>query len=169
MFYRILISTVLVLTCVSTGFADQAAYISEAQAKKAASFLEKKGAVMHFCAPCGDSEATFEKIETIESVHTGYENYWEVKINGKGVDLAYLYYRKRGKRWKNTAMRMDIKVEDVPRFLSRPLVNSALQAMKETARSHVWTSNGLFASNLRASSDRPRRVFLTSSGSSRST
>lgn len=103
----------------SAARADQAAYITEKQARKAALFLEKKGAVKHFCAPCGDRQSRFEKIEKIEAVPTGYENYWEVKINGRGIDLAYIYYEKKRGKWKNTAQRMDIEVTDVPRFLPR--------------------------------------------------
>jgi hypothetical protein len=98
-------------------FADQAAYITEKQAKKAAKFLKKKGKIKHFCAPCGDKESKFEEIQTIEAVPTGYEDYWEVKVNGKGIDLAYVYYEKKKDKWKNVAKKLKIKVSDVPEIL----------------------------------------------------
>ncbi len=100
-------------------FADQAAYISEAQAKKAAEFLRKKGEIKHYCEPCNDKTVKYEKIQTIEAVYTGYKNFWQVKVNGKGIDLAYVYYEKKKDKWKNTAMRFDLKVSDVPRFLPK--------------------------------------------------
>lgn len=99
-------------------FADQAAYITEKEAKKAAEFLKKKGEIRHHCQPCNDKSVRFEKINTIEAVHTGYQNYWQVKVNGKGIDLAYVYYKKKNDKWKNAAMRFDLKVSDVPRFLA---------------------------------------------------
>lgn len=100
-----------------TAFADQAAYITEEQAKEAVELLKDRGTIKHFCQPCNDKSVRTEKIETIEAVPAGYENYWEVKVNGKGIDLAYVYYEKKKGKWKNAAQRLDIKVSDVPRFL----------------------------------------------------
>lgn len=105
------------LTLSLTAFADQAAYITEKQAKKAAEFLKKKDKIKHFCAPCGDKESRVEEIETVEAVPTGYENYWEVKVNGKGIDLAYVYYELKKGKWKNLAKKMKIKVSDVPKII----------------------------------------------------
>ena len=50
------------------------------------------------------------------------ESYWEVQINGKGVDLAYLYFAKKSDKWVNAAMEAKIDVSDVPKELSRELL-----------------------------------------------
>lgn len=98
-------------------FADQAAYVTKEQAEKAAALLKDKTEIKHFCAPCDDKSVTAEAIETVEAADAGYENYWEVKVNGKGVDLAYVYFQTKDGKWKNVAKELDIDVEDVPKYL----------------------------------------------------
>ena len=97
--------------------ADQAAYISEKQAKKAVKLLKDKKQIKHLCEPCGDTVPETVEIETIEAVKTDYMDYWEVKINGKGVDLAYIYYKRKKNKWMNVAMKLDIEVSDVSKYL----------------------------------------------------
>jgi hypothetical protein len=94
-------------------FADQAAYVSEKQAKKAVKLLKKKERIMHLCEPCSDQTRKVAEIETVEAVKTGYKDFWEVKINGKGVDLAYIFYEHKKGKWKNVAKKLDIPVEGV--------------------------------------------------------
>lgn len=113
----ITLALIFTLALSLTAFADQAAYVTEAQAKKAANFLKDKESIRHFCAPCGDKTSQLEEIETVEAVPTGYENYWEVKVNGKGIDLAYVYFELKKGKWKNVAKEMNIKVSDVPKII----------------------------------------------------
>lgn len=98
-------------------FADQAAYISKEQAEKTADFLKDKTQIKHFCAPCDDQSVSPEYIATVEAVPTDSEDYWEVKINGEGIDLAYIYFQTENGRWKNLAKEMNVEVDDVPKFL----------------------------------------------------
>ena len=98
-------------------YADQAAYISEKQAKKAVKLLKKKKVLMHLCEPCGDTVPESIEIDTIEAVKTGYQDYWEVKVNGKGIDLAYIYYERKKNKWKNAAMKLKIEVSGVSEYL----------------------------------------------------
>lgn len=98
-------------------FADQAAYVSRAQAEKAAAFLKDKKEIRHYCAPCDDKGDRVEAIESVDAVDAGYQGYWEVKVNGKGVDLAYVYFKTKKGKWKNLAKELDIKVKDVPKHL----------------------------------------------------
>ena len=109
----LILSTVFVVSV----SADQAAYITEKQAKKAVKLLMKKKQIIHFCEPCGDTEIRTEDIETIEAVKTDTENYWEVKVNGKGIDLAYTYYKRKKNKWKNVAMKLKIDVSDVSEYI----------------------------------------------------
>ena len=98
-------------------FADQAAYITEKEAKNAVKLLKDEKVLIHFCEPCGDTAQEAVVIETIEAVKTGYQEYWEVKVNGKGIDLAYIYYQRKKNKWMNVAMKLKIDVSDVSEYL----------------------------------------------------
>ena len=111
-----ILSTAIVLLSIAV-YADQAAYITQAQAEKAAAFLKDKKQIRHYCAPCDDKGDRVEEISTVEAVPAGYQQYWEVKVNGEGVDLAYVYFLNKDGKWKNLAKELDIKVKDVPKKL----------------------------------------------------
>lgn len=109
---------VLFITC--SLFADQAAWITKEQAESGAKLIKGSGMIRHYCAPCGESAYRAEKVSSavaviVESNYTDTE-YYEVQVNGTGVDLAYVYVRKSGK-WVNAAMLLGIDVSDVPEFL----------------------------------------------------
>ena len=112
----VLLSVVLAVLAVAA-YADQAAYITQAQAVKAAAFLKDKKQIRHYCAPCDDKGDRVEDIETVEAAPAGYQQFWEVKVNGEGIDLAYVYFQTKDGKWKNLAKELDIKVSDVPKTL----------------------------------------------------
>ena len=112
----ILLAAVLAAVTVST-FADQAAYITQAEAGKAAAFLEDKKQIRHYCAPCDDKGDRVEDVTTVEAVKVDYQHYWEVQVNGRGIDLAYVYFQTKDGKWKNLAKELDIKVKGVPKTL----------------------------------------------------
>lgn len=112
----VLVSIVLMVFAVAA-YADQAAYITRAQAEKAAAFLKDKKQIRHYCNPCDDKGDRVEDIETVEAAPAGYQQYWEVKVNGEGIDLAYVYFQTEDGKWKNLAKELDIKVKDVPKYL----------------------------------------------------
>lgn len=107
----------LVLILAAVAYADQAAYISRAEAEKAAAFLKDKKEIRHYCAPCDDKGDRVEEITNVEAAPAGYQQYWEVKVNGEGIDLAYVYFQTKKGKWKNLAKELDIKVRDVPKRL----------------------------------------------------
>lgn len=112
-------ATLFLLGCITIpAFADQAAWISRNEASRALKELAEATSIKHFCAPCDDQSVTDEAIENIGLFRVEGQNYWEIRVNGKGIDLAYVYFQKRG-RWVNAAMAARIKVSDVPRELSR--------------------------------------------------
>ena len=106
------------LTLSFSCIADQAAYIDKADAEQAKYLLDQASAVKSYCAPCGDQVATMISVQTVEVVFTNYENYWEVQINGEGIDLAYTYLLMGDNRWKNVAMELNIPVKGVPEFIN---------------------------------------------------
>jgi len=115
--FKIFPTLFVILLLTISAFADQAAYITKAEADKAVRLLKDKTGIKHFCNPCDDKEIRLETIKTIEAVPTGYEGTWEVKINGEGIDLAYVYFETKKGKWKNVAKQLDVKVQGVPKFL----------------------------------------------------
>ncbi len=115
----LVISSLVVLGFSSVpAFADQAAWVSRAEAARAMKVLAEATAIKHHCAPCSDKSIKDETVENIGIFRVEGQNYWEIRVNGEGVDLAYVYFQKNGK-WVNAAMQAKIKVSDVPKKLSR--------------------------------------------------
>ena len=112
----VLVSLVIAIFT-AAAYADQAAYITQAQAEKAAAFLTGKMQIRHYCAPCDDKGDRVEDIKDVTAAPAGYQEYWEVKVNGEGIDLAYVYFQTKDGKWKNLAKELDIKVSDVPKYL----------------------------------------------------
>lgn len=83
--------------------ADQLAYITKEQAQKATEFLQSHKEIMLWCACC-DQNST-KQVVTITKVyfeHTGYEQYYQVVLEGTDVhgnkvteklDLAYVHFK----------------------------------------------------------------------------
>ncbi len=80
--------------------------------------LAEATAIKHHCAPCDDQTIRDESVDDIGIFRVEGQNYWEIRVNGKGVDLAYVFFQKKGK-WVNAAMQAKIDVSDVPKRLSR--------------------------------------------------
>lgn len=114
---KLTLLAVLLAIITTTAFADQAAYITKAEADKAAAFLKDKKRIRHYCAPCDDKGDHVEDIKAVEAVKVDYQHYWEVQVNGEGIDLAYVYFQTKKGKWKNLAKELDIKVHDVPKTL----------------------------------------------------
>jgi hypothetical protein len=116
---------VIFLTFADTVFADQAAWVSRAEAARALEILAKSESIIHYCAPCSNSVVRNEKVESIGLFRVEGENYWEIRVNGKGVDLAYVYFEEKKGKWRNAAMEAKIDVKDVPKELSDSLLATA--------------------------------------------
>lgn len=71
--------------------ADQCSYISKKQAIKAISRLELNQTIYSLCEPCGDKEPQPMKIETLATETVDYEDFWQIKVNNGGIDLAYVF------------------------------------------------------------------------------
>ena len=71
--------------------ADQCSLVSKETAKVAVRTLMDASSVSFLCEPCGDTEATSLKAESIGLKKSSVEDYYEVVVDGKTVDLAYTY------------------------------------------------------------------------------
>lgn len=108
--------------------ADQFAYISLPQAVAALQAVPVGSTVHAYCAPCGDARSTPVRVAQvgIDRIWDGASarayrdggsaGYWTLAVNGRPVDLAYVYVRS-GTGWENLALRMGLDVALVPRTL----------------------------------------------------
>jgi hypothetical protein len=93
---RIWIKAVFLAFCFTfifnlSALADQCAYISKEQALAAVSRLSLNQTIYEYCQPCGDCRPKFFPIEVLSTGTTSYEDFWEVRVNGSNVDLAYTF------------------------------------------------------------------------------
>lgn len=104
--------------------ADQCAYVSQEQAQAAAQALPKGGKFVPFCQPCGETQfpamaaqvAESSVVHSLPATDTGLDqDYWELQVNGKGVDLAYTYVRQAGGMFVNLAKLAGCPVSGVER------------------------------------------------------
>ncbi len=93
-------------------WADQCAYVSKVQANDAAHYLPVGGRFVPFCEPCGAKRfpvkhpqlAKTSVAHLLPVSETGLDqDYWELQVNGDGVDLAYIYVRQTDGSFINLA------------------------------------------------------------------
>ena len=94
------------LTVSLSAQADQLAYVSKKQAKKAAKFLGKAEGVVLWCGCCEERKIAVE-VRKARFQFTGHEKYWEVvltyyddrgKLKERTVDLAYVWVDYKGEK-----------------------------------------------------------------------
>ena len=113
-----------------TASADQFAYLDIHEAMAALDTLDHAPReVQAFCAPCGDANAPTIAVRDlgIARVRDGGHSarpyadgdgrtFWEVEVNGAGIDLAYVYVQTPA-GWENLALELGLDATDVPRML----------------------------------------------------
>lgn len=87
----IFLSLCFTLGLSSTALADQCSYITKEQSLKAIARLNLGQTIYQFCEPCGDKIPTPVSIKQLSAQITGFQDYWEVKVNGSNIDLAYTF------------------------------------------------------------------------------
>jgi hypothetical protein len=76
--------------------ADQCAWIPKATAEAAVKYLQPQAEWASYCEPCGDSKPTYGKVvEGAQIRTTSAPDLWEVVVDGKAVDLAYVFVLRR--------------------------------------------------------------------------
>jgi uncharacterized protein YecT (DUF1311 family) len=120
----------LLLVAADVALADQQAWVARADADRAAALLPVGAEVRLYCAPCDDPAPTSLRVARVEVASTGYQELWELRLNGDPVDLAYTYVD-RGQRWENLALLLGLEAQDVPRFLGDGKTGPALPTPAE--------------------------------------
>ncbi len=105
---RMFITAILTMLSFSA-MADQCQLLDKADAERGAQILSQGTVAYKLCEPCG--ETTPEKIEitTVEAVDARYQGLYEVLVNGKWVDLAYIY----DAQGQNVALQTNCQAQDV--------------------------------------------------------
>ncbi|MBK7892658.1 MAG: hypothetical protein IPJ84_17980 [Bdellovibrionales bacterium] len=115
----------------SAAHADQCAWIEKGDryvVKSAKRLLNADAEFVEYCALCGEdpgkvqnvseSNIQFAKMgEDVFNGTNGREVFYEVTINGKAQDLAYVYVRTGARVFGNVAMLSGCPVQGVPPFL----------------------------------------------------
>ncbi|AFY88332.1 MAG: hypothetical protein CLLPBCKN_001244 [Chroococcidiopsis cubana SAG 39.79] len=110
---------IFVSLCVCLGFAteawaDQCAYVSKEQALAAVSRLQVGQTIYQLCEPCGDRIPNQIAIQDLAAATTGSQDYWEVRVNGANVDLAYIFVDNEAANQKiNLAVAVGCPARDV--------------------------------------------------------
>ena len=71
--------------------ADQCSYITKEQALSAISRLNLNQIIYLLCEPCGETVPKLTVIKSLSAETVNYEKYWQVKVNNRGIDLAYVF------------------------------------------------------------------------------
>jgi hypothetical protein len=110
--------------------ADQFAYLDLEQAMAALDALDRAPReVQAYCAPCGDAQATAIAVRDLGIARVWDDGrsarpyadgdgrtFWEIELNGEGIDLAYVYVRTPA-GWVNLALQLDLAATGVPKAL----------------------------------------------------
>ena len=80
----------LTLLCLPA-LADQCSYITKEQAVTAVSRLDLNDIIYLLCEPCGETTPKLTIIKSLSAETVNYEEYWQVKVNNQGIDLAYVF------------------------------------------------------------------------------
>ncbi|MCL2268542.1 MAG: hypothetical protein FWC23_05085 [Chitinispirillia bacterium] len=108
------------LLITGAAWADQCAWINEVQAARAQAILAERPMVLEHCEPCAEKGAgTPYAVDTV-GVTTPGEGYREISINGKNIDLAYIFVRVSPGRYDNFAFLVGCEATDVSESLSIP-------------------------------------------------
>lgn len=86
--------------------ADQCQAISYEEAQRAALLLQKNSVITDYCEPCSKGKVgTVSVVKNVKVVPVvlGNETYYEVKVNGASLDLAYTFVEVAPNRSVNVA------------------------------------------------------------------
>jgi hypothetical protein len=81
--------------------ADQCMMIPKQQAIAAMSRLEPGQTIYSLCELCGERKPQPITIKTIELINDPSSKLWEIKVNGREIDLAYTYVRSQDFNTRN--------------------------------------------------------------------
>lgn len=103
-----------------SAYADQAAYVEKSIATKAVAILKGVPRIAHLCEPCRETKPTLEEIKTVDMVQS--DGLWSVRVNAKGIDLAYVFYPTPDGRFRNVGLEVKADVDGVSEYIKVELI-----------------------------------------------
>lgn len=113
---------VLIFTFVSfaTSWADQCSLLSKEQVTKASNYLKEDITIYEFCPPCGDTSPKAIIIRDVQIQISQLDflaDNFEIAVNHKKIDLAYIYVPDSTGKYVNLALISGCSAIDVPKYL----------------------------------------------------
>lgn len=105
---KLLLATILATLSFSAA-ADQCYLLDKADAEKGVQVLSKSTTAYKLCEPCGETTPEKIQIADVKMVDANYNGWFEVQVNGEGVDLAYIFDH----YGKNVALQTNCYATDV--------------------------------------------------------
>jgi hypothetical protein len=87
-----------------TARADQCAWVDRLVANEANVLLERSPKYIEFCEPCGDKAPGIPQLAKEVEVTTPEGGYREISINGRPIDLAYVYVKTDATHYRNLGL-----------------------------------------------------------------
>ena len=104
----------------TSAMADQCEWISGEQARAAISQLRLGKKFISYCEPCGNAQGPAQVITSFDVSLVDDGKYHAVWINGKTVDLAYVFIQTNGNIYKNLSDLANCPAEEVSESLVGP-------------------------------------------------
>jgi uncharacterized protein YecT (DUF1311 family) len=123
-------------------FAAQAVRVTRQQADTAFIVLTDQKEIRTFCESRGDTAPQVEAIKDL-ALNKLEDDGWELVLNGKGVDLTYVYVHVKGS-WVNLAVLLNIPAENVSALLpadTQPMLTEAEYALLLAASPALTTAD----------------------------
>jgi len=121
---------VVVVALSAPARADQCAWVSEPIAQGARTRLAPGTEVLFFCELCDGDTPKKDVVRTVEITKPD-PGFFEVVVNGNGIDLAYTFVKRSGNTWDNLARLAECETSGVSSELEFPRVSSS---SKETVQ-----------------------------------
>ncbi len=67
------------------GLADQLAYLSKADAERAAAYIETQRLMVSYCSLCNQEPVELWHVQEVKAAHTGYQNYYQVVVRARRI------------------------------------------------------------------------------------
>ncbi len=113
-------SLLLLSACLASDVvsADQCQLIPSEQMSKALDHIKPNSQYVRFCEPCGDKNFYQQSVQTVESLRVSQEAFddevlWELFLNDRSIDLAYIFVRTAEGSFLNLSKLADCPSSDV--------------------------------------------------------
>lgn len=121
-----------------SAYADQAAYVEKSIATKAVAILKGVPRIAHLCEPCRETKPTLEDIKTVDMVQS--DGLWSVRVNAKGIDLAYVFFPTQDGRFRNVGLEVKADVDGVSEYIKVELIPAQNPSGARTPQSQPQSS-----------------------------